>query len=167
MSKGKIISAFATCGKTYLGKRYSNVIDLESSNYKFINQDIDVPVEVRKGSVREINSEWPNNYYEAIVEAQSKYDIVLVQLKPEHFDYFDQHNIQYSIAYPNLNNWDNVEKRCRNRNNNEKFINKLKEVFEPYYVDSMKRNYEKFYILSGDMTLETCLIEDGIELKCN
>ena len=39
MCKGIIISAFATCGKTYLGKKYKNVIDLESSNYKFDNSD--------------------------------------------------------------------------------------------------------------------------------
>ena len=39
MCKGIILSAFATCGKTYLGKKYKNVIDLESSNYKFYNSD--------------------------------------------------------------------------------------------------------------------------------
>ena len=39
MAKGIIIAAFATCGKTYLGKKYSNVIDLESSNYKFDNKE--------------------------------------------------------------------------------------------------------------------------------
>ena len=27
MKKGIIIAAFATCGKTYLGKKYKNVID--------------------------------------------------------------------------------------------------------------------------------------------
>lgn len=165
MKKGVIISAFATCGKTYLGKKYSNVIDMESSKYKFVNQDESIPVEIRKGTIREINKEWPNNYYTAILKAQNKYDIVLVQLKPEHLDYFDQFNIKYSIAYPNLNNWSVVEKRCKDRNNNEKFIKRLKEVFEPYYIDSSTRNYEKLYILDDDMTLEKCLEADGIELK--
>lgn len=40
MGKGKIIVAFATCGKTYLGKKYKNVMDLESSNYKFDNSEV-------------------------------------------------------------------------------------------------------------------------------
>ena len=85
MKTGIIISAFATCGKTYLGKKYKNVIDLESSNYKHDNTEIiNIPPEERKGTTRRPNPNWPNNYYNAIIEAQKKYDIVLVQLKPEH-----------------------------------------------------------------------------------
>lgn len=166
MGKGIIISAFATCGKTYLGKKYKNVIDLESSNYKFDNSElIDIPPEERKGTSRKLNPNWPNNYYEAIIEATNKYDVVLVQLKPEHFDYFDKHNIKYSIAYPNLNNFDEIRRRCIDRHNNENFIIRLKEVFKLYYEDSIKREYEKLYILNDNMTLEDCLIEDGIYLE--
>lgn len=166
MCKGIIIFAFATCGKTYLGKKYKNVIDLESSNYKFDNSDLaNIPSEERKGTKRKLNSNWPENYYNAIVDATNKYDIVLVQLKPEHFDYFDKHNIRYSIAYPNLNNFEEIKRRCINRNNNKDFINRLWEVFVPYYEDSIKRNYEKLYILNDDMTLEDCLLEDGICLE--
>ena len=166
MCKGIIISAFATCGKTYLGKKYKNVIDLESSNYKFDNSDFaNIPSEERKGTKRKLNSNWPENYYNAIVEAANKYDIVLVQLKPEHFDYFDNHNIRYSIAYPSLNNFEEIKWRCISRNNNENFINRLQEVFVPYFEDSIKRNYEKLYILNDGMTLEDCLLEDGIHLE--
>ena len=150
MCKGIIISAFATCGKTYLGKKYKNVIDLESSNYKFDNSElINIPTEERKETPR----------------ATDKYDVVLVQLKPEHFDYFDKHNIKYSIAYPNLNNFDEVKSRCIERNNNEDFIIRLKEVFKPYYEDSIKRDYEKLYILNDHKTLEDCLLEDNIYLE--
>lgn len=164
--KGIIIAAFATCGKTYLGKKYRNVIDLESSNYKYCNTEIiNIPAEERKGTTRKINPNWPSNYYKAIGEAQTKYDVVLVQLKPEHFDYFDKHNIKYSIAYPNLNNWDEVKKRCVSRNNNKNFIIRLKEVFIPYYEDSITRKYEKLYILDNDMTLEDCLVKDNIYLE--
>ena len=58
---------------------------------------------------------------QTINETVKQYDVVLVQLKPEHFDYFDKHNIKYSIAYPNINNWEEVEKRCIARGNNENF----------------------------------------------
>lgn len=166
MSKGIIISAFATCGKSYLGKKYSNVIDLESSEYKHDNSELeDIPVEERKGTFRKLNSEWPNNYYKAIIEAKEKYDVVLVQLKPEHFDYFDSLGIEYSIAYPDLNNWEKVKERCLIRGNNEQFIKRLNEVFEPYYDDAIKRKYKKLYILKNDMTLEDCLLEDNINLE--
>ena len=165
MSEGIIISAFATCGKSFLGKKYSNVIDLESSNYKHDNNKLEnIPIEMRKGTKREINKEWPHNYYKAIKEAVQKYDVVLVQLKPEHFNYFDKNNIKYLIAYPNINNWSEVEKRCIERGNNQSFVIRLKEVFRPYYEDSLKRKYEKMYILNNNETLEDVLIKDNIKL---
>ena len=148
-------------GKSVLGKKYSNIKDLESSPFKSIMRE-DLSIEEQKGTKREINPMWPQNYYNAINEAIKKYDIVLVQLKPEHFDYFDKHNIKYSIAYPNINNWKEVEKRCIERGNNEAFIKRLNEVFIPYYEDSIKRNYEKLYILNDNETLEDVLKNDGL-----
>lgn len=166
MKEGIIIAAFATCGKSYLGKKYKNVIDLESSNYKYIsNETNDNLVEEIKGTTRQLNKDWPLNYYKAIEENLSKYDIILVQLKPEHFDYFDKHNIKYSIAYPNINNWLEVEKRCIQRKNRKDFIDSLKEVFVPYYEDAMNRKYEELYILEDNMTLEDCLIRNNISLR--
>ena len=163
MSKGIIIAAFATCGKSILGKKYKNVIDLESSPFKNIMRT-DLSIEEQKGTKREGNQLWPQNYYNAIVEAIKQYDIVLVQLKPEHFDYFDKNNIKYSIAYPNINNWKEVEKRCIERGNNETFIIRLKDVFIPFYEDVIKRNYEKLYLLNDNETLEDVLIENNIKL---
>ena len=166
MEKGMIISAFATCGKSYLGKKYSNVLDLESSSYKYINNDTEnSTIEEKKGTIRPLNNEWPINYYKAIEEALYKYDIVLVQLKPEHFDYFDKNNIKYSIAYPNINNWSEVERRCIERKNNKRIITRLKEVFIPYYEDAINRKYDELYILNNNMNLEDCLIENNIYLK--
>ena len=94
---GIIIAGFATCGKSILGKKYNNIKDLESSPFKNIMID-NIPVEEQKGTKRELNPKWPQNYYVAIDEAVKQYDIVLVQLKPEHLDYFDKHSIKYSIA---------------------------------------------------------------------
>lgn len=162
---GIIISCFATCGKSILGKKYKNVIDLESSSFKHLNLDTMLSVEERKGTKRELNPMWPQNYYDAIMKASKQYDIVLVQLKPEHFDYFDKHNIKYSIAYPNIENWKEVEFRCINRGNNDAFIKRLKEVFIPYYEDAIKRNYYKLYILNDKENLEDVLIKDNIKLK--
>lgn len=160
---GIIISGFATCGKSILSQKYKNVIDLESSPFKNIMRT-DLSVEEQKGTKRDTNPLWPQNYYDAIRDAVKKYDIVLVQLKPEHFDYFDKHNIKYSIAYPNINNWEEVEKRCIERGNNEGFIKRLKEVFIPYYEDAIKRNYAELYILNGNETLEDVLKKNNINL---
>jgi len=166
MAKGLVIAGFATSGKSVLGKKYSNVIDLESSNFKHNNIGLEnIPVEERKGTKRKINREWPDNYYKAIKEAVKQYDVVLVQLKPEHLDYFDKNNIKYSIAYPNINNWEDVKRKCISRGNNENFIEKLKKVFVPFYEDCLKRNYERLYIINENETLESVLIKYNIELK--
>ncbi len=165
MKQGVIIAGFATCGKSVLGRKYKNVIDLESSNYKHINDLENVPVEMRKGTKREINQEWPENYYRAINDAINKYDVVLVQLKPEHLDYFDKKDIRYSIAYPDINDWETVEMKCIDRGNNPNFIKRLKEVFIPYYEDVMRRNYETLYIIGKNETLESVLIKNNFNLK--
>ena len=164
MSKGIIIAAFATCGKSVLGKKYKNVLDLESSLYKHKIANDNLTVEERKGTKREINTEWPQNYYDAISKAVDKYDIVLVQLKPEHFDYFDKNDIRYSIAYPNIDNWSVIEKRFIERGNNDAFITRLKEVFKPYYEDAIHRKYENLFILNGEETLEDVFIKNNIRL---
>lgn len=158
---GIIIAGFATCGKSILGKKYDSIKDLESSPYKNIMRN-DISVEEQKGTKRELNPLWPQNYYDAIEQAIKQYDVVLIQLKPEHFDYFDKHNIKYSIVYPNINNWEEVKRRCIERGNNEVFIKRLKEVFIPYYEDSIKRSYDKLYILNGNETLEDVLKKDNI-----
>ncbi len=165
MKQGVVIAGFATCGKSTLGKKYKNVIDLESSNYKHNNNPENIPIEMRKGTKREINQEWPENYYQAIAEAINKYDVVLVQLKPEHLDHFDKNNIKYSIAYPNINDWKTVKMKCIDRGNNQNFIKKLKEVFVPYYEDVIRRNYENLYIINKNETLESVLIKNNFILK--
>lgn len=108
---GIIIAGFATCGKSVLGRKYKNVLDLESSPFKNIMRD--------------------------------------------------------DIAYPNINDWEEVEKRCIERGNNTDFIRGLKNVFIPFYDDSIKRNYDKLYILNGNETLEDVLIKDNIHLIKN
>lgn len=63
-----IISAFPGCGKTILGIKYKNVIDLESSLYKyFFDANITKrEIEARKATPREKNPEYPKNYVKAI-----------------------------------------------------------------------------------------------------
>ena len=64
MKKPIIIAGFAGIGKTTLAKKYKNVIDLESSLYKYDNIGLEgIPVEQRKGTIRNPNKDWPRKLY--------------------------------------------------------------------------------------------------------
>lgn len=95
---GKIISAFAGVGKSYVGKKYKNVLDLESTYYKWLEDGVaNLTEEQRKGNKnRVLNPQWPQNYIEKIVEEKDNYDIVLIQLSDPRlkneqiFEYFNK-----------------------------------------------------------------------------
>ena len=80
-----IISAFPGVGKTTLNKKYENIIDLESSIYKYLfdKEVSELEIEARKALPREKNPEYPNNYLKAIKEATKQYDIVLTSCGPD------------------------------------------------------------------------------------
>lgn len=162
MSKGVIIAGFATIGKTYISKRYTNILDLESSSYKYDYSSYEnIDYEKLKGtSGRKENNEWPSNYYNAIKEAQNKYDVVLVQLNKMHLEYFDKHNIEYYVVYPSLDSWEWVKQRSINRGNNDKWLSRLEEVFEEYYIASKNSNCKEMFIVSENTSLEDILKEN-------
>ena len=66
--KGIIISGFGGVGKTYLAKKYKNVVDLESSPFKYDYSNIEnLDYEKLKGEPnRIIRKDYPENYIKAI-----------------------------------------------------------------------------------------------------
>ena len=81
MSKGIVIAGFGAIGKTVVGNKYDNIIDLESSYYKWDNTGFEnFSFEELKGIVRPVNKDWPSNYHNAIIEARKKYDVVLTSM---------------------------------------------------------------------------------------
>lgn len=128
MSKGIIVAGFGAIGKTTLGNKYANIIDMESGYYQWDNTVFEhIPYELRKGkNNRPQNNEWPSNYHKAVLDAQKKYDIVLTSMHWHLLDFFEANNIEYYLAYPTLDSEKVLEKRCYDRGNNDVFINKLK-----------------------------------------
>ena len=53
MSKGIIVAGFGAIGKTTLGNKYDNIIDMESGYYQWDNTGFEnIPYEQRKGTNR-------------------------------------------------------------------------------------------------------------------
>lgn len=69
--RGILIAGFGAIGKTTVSKKYDNVIDLESSSFKYIIDDElkKLNPEERKGlKSRKLNKEFPDNYYNEIMK---------------------------------------------------------------------------------------------------
>lgn len=147
---GIIISAFAGVGKSYVGKKYKNVLDLESTYYKWLDEGVsNLTEEERKGNKnRVLNPKWPQNYINKILEEKENYDIVLIQLSHKRlnneqiFEYFDENNINYYVARPNISGWKYIEKRLKARGNTDDFISQVKDNFN-IFIDEFSKNKYK------------------------
>lgn len=164
MSKGIIVAGFGAIGKTTLGNKYDNIIDMESGYYQWDNTGFEnIPYEQRKGKKEKPkNKEWPTNYHHAVLEAQNKYDVVLTSMHWHLLDFFEENNIEYYLAYPTLDSEKVLEERCYARGNNNIFTDKLKinlynwnEIIKDYYP-------KKILIIQKNEYLEDVLKNNGI-----
>lgn len=164
MSRGIIVAGFGAIGKTTLGNKYDNIIDMESGYYQWDNTGFeDIPYEQRKGKKeRPKNKNWPDNYHKAILKATEKYDVVLTSMHWHLLDFFEKNNIEYYLAYPTLDSEKVLEERCYARGNNNVFTDKLK--INLYNWNEIIKNYhpKKLLIIQKNEYLEDVLKNNGI-----
>ena len=162
-----IIAGFAGIGKTSLAKKYKNVIDIESSPYKWDYSNMNITdIEKVKGSVgRTVNPNFPSNYINKIKESIGIYDIILVWVHPEEIlPLYEENNIDYVLCFPEMSAISIYEERFNKRGNSENYIRKVIDSYPERYKEFMENEHEKI-ILKGDETLEDALLKMGIALK--
>ena len=164
MNKGIIVAGFGAIGKTTLGNKYSNIIDLESGYYKWDNRGFEnIPYEQRKGkNERPENPKWPNNYHISVLEAINKYDVVLTSMHWHLLDFLEKNNIEYYLAYPTLDSEKVLEERCYARGNNKVFTDKLKANLYNWSEKLKMYHPKKLLIISKDEYLEDVLKKEKI-----
>ena len=163
---GIIISGFGGVGKTELAKRYKNVIDLESSPYKYNYSGISkLNFEQVKGKEgRELNANYPENYIKAIKKAMQKYDIVCVRYNAdEPVDFYDTYGLKYIVCYPTKKAYKKYRQRFIARGNSDQWIEKNKRLFEIAFQRCKRFKGEKI-LLHDNETLESALIKRGYKL---
>lgn len=164
MNKPLIIAGFAGIGKTTLANKYKNVIDLESSIYRWDNTGLeDIPVEQRKGTKRKENLNWPQNYIKEIKKQSLSYDIVLVWIKPEVLEIYDENDIDYVLCFPEKSAIKIYEERYKKRGNNKEYISKIVDTYDDSFEEFNKMQVPQI-ILQGDETLEDYLIKHNYKL---
>ena len=133
---GIFVYAFTATGKSTVAKKYSNVIDMESTLYKYIgisNED-----ESMKSTIREVNKEWPENYLKALIQVKDKYDYILIS--DEICDKFlKENNFEYWWVYPRIDLKDEYMNRCKKRGNNKEFIKWYSKLWDEW-IEKCKRD---------------------------
>ncbi len=155
---GIIISGFAGIGKTTLQKNNKDVIDLESSDYKWIYLDNDTKSmnkEERKGATNRIqNPMWPINYVREIIKKASEYDIVLISQDLEVRECLRDNKCKYYVCFPKKECKNEYIERYKNRGNNEKFISLVSENFESW-IDALMNEENKLIMEPGEYLEDT------------
>ena len=116
---GIFVFAFTATGKTNVAKKYKNVIDMESSLYKYVGNNLED--EALKSTSRKLNKEWPENYFKALQEMKDKYDYILVADEICN-DFIINNSYEYWHVYPKRELKDEYLNRCKKRGNNKEFI---------------------------------------------
>jgi len=156
LKNAKIIGGFSGTGKSYVGVRYANTLDLDLGSYKYVyDEDPKIPFEARKAMKEyRINPNWPNNYIEAIEKNKPHYDLILVSYCPEIAGLLD-----YYFS-PSPSGWAVLKKRFEERGNNPQFIKILHARFKQE-INIPKSKFINVQ-LGRDEFLEQALIREGL-----
>ncbi len=125
---GIFIYCYTATGKSTLGRKYSNVIDMESTLFKYHQQIEDESI---KGTKREINPDYPKNYFKALEDAKDKYDYILIS------DYvcnewLIENRFEYWQIYPQKDLKHEYLERMKNRGNIDAFIDYQDKMWDEW-----------------------------------
>ncbi|MDR1337641.1 MAG: hypothetical protein LBJ73_01265 [Rickettsiales bacterium] len=124
-----IICGTPCIGKTTMGQKYDNVIDLMSSPYKFLDYNPKL-AEQNKGIWTQKNPNFIRDYVRAILSHSRKYALVLLSMNEDLFVAMDNQNIKYAIAYSPVEAKQVIEQRFIDRGNDMDFVKKVMSKFE-------------------------------------
>ena len=161
---GVFIYCYTATGKSTLGKKYANVIDMESTKYKYGEQ---IENEKAKGTKRTINPEYPQNYFKALEEVKDKYDYILISDSVCN-DWLFKNKIEYWQIYPDKSLREEYLFRMKNRGNNQDFIDYQSLLWDEWIEGCMTdKNASRHIVLQAGQHLEDVLPNLVLkELKC-
>jgi hypothetical protein len=159
---GIFVYASTATGKSTCAKKYKNVIDMESTIYKYLNNEYEK--EEAKGKMdRMLNPDWPNNYFKKLEEVKEKYDYILISDEICN-EFLVKNNYSYWWVYPSIGLKDEYLKRCKDRGNSKEFIDYYDSLWEEwYYFCKNDPNASRRIELKKGQYLEDVL--DDLKLK--
>ena len=154
---GIFVFAFTATGKSTVARKYGNVIDMESTQYKYTDNNAED--ESLKSTARNINKEWPDNYFKALEKVKDKYDYILIadeicnnflidkkynywyvyqkkELKQEYLDIFKKRGNNEEFIYWYSKLWDEWIDKCKK----DKYASKKVELNSNEYLEDVLPN---------------------------
>lgn len=152
---GIFVFAFTATGKSTVAKKYKNVIDMESTFYKYI--DCNIEDETSKSTARTLNKEWPDNYFKVLKEVKDKYDYILIADEICN-DFIIDNKYEYWYVYPSKELKEEYLERCQKRGNNGEFISWYSKLWDEWIKACESDKYaSKKIILKSNEYLEDVL----------
>ena len=142
-------------------------MDLESSSFKYIIDDELKKLNPEEGKglkSRKLNKEIPNNYYNEIMKDLEAYEIVLISMHNEIINLLEENNINYYVVYPEENMIEEILERCKNRGNNEGFLNGVKDAYYRLYPRKRKN---VIWMKKGEYLEDILIRNDFFKLEDN
>lgn len=138
-----ILSVFAGSGKTFLEEHFPETVkDLESSDFRWVyGYQASRDREARKGDAtdRVENPNFVDDYIEAILKANTKYDFVFISCHENVLDKLTELGQQYTMVVPNVGMRQVYVDRYTARGNSEEFISSIKQNFHGFRSDMINR----------------------------
>lgn len=135
-----IYSGFAGVGKTYAAETHPDIVDLESSQYQWVNAKTKT-IEANKSQYSAKNPAWPGNYVDDIVKTAKSGKHVLISAQPELLEVLAKNDIPFITVTPDVGDKEAYIQRYIDRGNPKKFIDMMTNHFEEY-IDDMDKNFD-------------------------
>ena len=157
-----LVAGFSGIGKTMLGKKYKNILDLDSVEYIYDDSKLqNLNLEQRKGLPRKVRKEWPENYIEKIKSEINNYDYVLVWDRIDIIEEYIKNKLDFVLCYPDKDSLlKYYEKRYLERGNNIEYVKKKFNEYEEKMKFFNTLSVVKI-ILTENETLEDYFIKKG------
>jgi hypothetical protein len=152
----RVICGTPCIGKTFMARKYFNVVDLAGSPYKYLDYDPKL-AEQNKGVWKEKNPNWLPGYINDI-KKYSEYNIVLLPMFEDLRGGMDNHGIEFAIAYSPISAKEEIRMRYMERGNPAEFIDKVMSKFDAGVLALESDSHIKIPVNPGQY-LEQALLE--------
>lgn len=153
-----IIASWPGSGKTTAGA-LDGVVDLESSDFKWLDAAADRDKEAAKGRLHVPNPEFPENYVEAVLTEHRRGQVVLTSMHAEVLDRIEE-AAPVTVIVPHREDRDIYLARYAERGNPPEMIEHMRSHWDAYLDQAESRG--RSITIEPSQYLSDVLVDQGL-----